>query len=152
MDHAELTAAVNGLIETAKDGEYGFRRSAEQARRLGLQLQFTQRAESWQRAAAELRELVVKQLSGKPEESGSVMRALHRGWVAVKSTMSGYADDDLLRECERSEQDALARYREVLAEDLPPVVRSLISRQYDDIKRHQAHMRTLLNAEQAVRQ
>ena len=61
----------------------------------------------------------VAQLGGKPEDGGSALAAMHRGWVAVKATLSTYDDLAVLEECERGEDAALATYRDALERTLP---------------------------------
>lgn len=146
MDNTELTKAVNSLIENSKDREYGFRHSAEHARSADLQALFSQWAQSCHEAAAELRQLVVEQLSNLPQETGSVSQALHRGWVAVKGAVTSYQDADLLRECERAEHEAVQRYSQALARNLPEVVQVLLLRQSEAIKQQQLRLCGLLDA------
>lgn len=119
---------LNHLLESCRDGEFGFRECAEHTQAPHIQTVFYQRSGDCQAAAAELYELVIE-LGGKPEEGGTASEALHRGWVAVKGTLSGYSDIDMLNECERAEDVALAQYRKALAHDLPPGAKAIVERQ-----------------------
>src|SRR5882757_8892844 len=83
---SEVIDALNDLIEICKDGEYGFRSSAEQAKSTSLRANLSARSSECATAADQLRSHVV-QLGGKPAESGSAIGAMHRGWVAVKATL-----------------------------------------------------------------
>ena len=116
-------SVLNDLIETCKDGEYGFQSSAEHVKNPELQQVFTARAAEC-RKGAEVLQAQVRQLGGEADEGGSASGAIHRGWVAVKGTLSGYGEKAMLEECERGEDTALARYRDALKEDLPPAVRA----------------------------
>lgn len=142
MARDDTLDTLNNLIETAKDGEYGFRTSAEYLRSPEIKQSFMQRAEECRSAAAELQSLV-RSLGGDAETSGSASGAVHRGWVAVKGTLSGYSDKAILEETERGEDIALSAYRSALEEDLPPEVRSVVERQYEGVKRNHAQVRTL---------
>jgi uncharacterized protein (TIGR02284 family) len=133
---------LNDLIETSKDGEYGFRTSAEQARASDIKQLFNQRADECRQAAADLQSMVV-QLGGTPEDSGSTAGAMHRGWVAVKGTLTGYSDKAILEETETGEDSALESYRKALAADLPPAARALVERQMEGVKRNHAQVRML---------
>jgi uncharacterized protein (TIGR02284 family) len=140
---------LNDLIETSKDGEYGFRSSAETARATDLQQLFQRRAEECRQAAADLQAMVV-QLGGAPEDSGSASGAMHRGWVAVKSKLTGYTDKAILEETERGEDLAMESYRKALASDLPPAARALVERQMEGVKRNHAQMRALRDQARAI--
>jgi uncharacterized protein (TIGR02284 family) len=142
MTNKEVTARLNGLIETCKDGEYGFRACAEHVRSLELKTLFTLRADDCKQAASDLQAHVVL-LGGEPDRGGTTGGALHRGWVAVRGTLAGYSDVAMLEECERGEDVALARYREVLENDLPIGAKAVVERQYRGVKRNHAQVREL---------
>lgn len=142
MTNDDTVDTLNTLIETSKDGEYGFRTSADNVRQADLKASFTRRAAECGQAARELQELVVK-FGGKAEDTGTVAGAAHRGWVAVKATLSGYTDLAILEETERGEDSALASYRRALENDLPAPVRVIIERQLEGVKRNHAEVRKL---------
>jgi len=149
MDQKSLINCLNDLIETCKDGEYGFRRTAEHLHTADLQSVFAARAEECKQAASELQALVV-QLGGNAQDHGSVAGAAHRGWVAVKGTLAGYSDVNMLEEAERGEDVAIERYREALAKDLPPDVRVVVERQYEGAKRNHMQVRALRDQARAM--
>jgi uncharacterized protein (TIGR02284 family) len=142
-------SVLNDLIETCKDGEYGFQSSAEHVKNPELQQVFTARAAEC-RKGAEVLQAQVRQLGGEADEGGSASGAIHRGWVAVKGTLSGYGEKAMLEECERGEDAALARYRDALKEDLPPDVRAVVERQYEGVKRNHEQIRTLRDRARAA--
>lgn len=140
---------LNTLIETSKDGEFGFRASAEVLRNAETRQLLTRRADECRQAASELQALVVS-LGGTAEDGGSLSGAAHRGWVAVKGTLSGYTDVAILEEAERGEDTALAAYRSAIEAGLPDSVRSTVERQYEGVKRNHAQMRTLRDQARAT--
>ena len=148
MDNRDIIDCVNRLIETSKDGEFGFRKCAENSRDLNLRQLLNRRADECRQAASELR-VVVGELGGEPEDGGSASAALHRGWVSVKGALTGYSDQALLEECERGEDVAVARYRAALKDDLPPSLRALVERQFAGVQRNHAEMRALRDNERA---
>lgn len=142
MDKDDVVDILNDLIETSKDGEYGFRTSAERVQSPELRARLQSRATACAAAAAELQTLVV-QYGGEPEDDGTAMGAMHRGWVAVKAAMSTSAREDhaVLAECERGEDKAVASYRKAMKEPLPADVLAVVQRQaqgaqtnHDEIK------------------
>ena len=149
LDTDKTIGVLNDLIETCKDGEYGFNASAEHCKTTELQQVFTARAGECRKGAQELQALV-RQLGGEADDGGSATGAVHRGWVAVKGTLAGYSDKAMLEECERGEDAALARYRDALKEDLPPTVRTVVERQYEGVKRNHDQIRTLRDRARAA--
>ena len=135
---------LNKLVETSKDGEYGFRDAAEKAISPDLQQTFRQHADECRQGATELQSLVV-QLGGDAEDSGTVAGAAHRGWLALKGSLAGYTDLAILEECERGEDSALKSYRDALDSELPTTARTVIERQYEGVKRNHDQIRTLRN-------
>ena len=149
MSNDDIIDTLNDLIETCKDGEYGFRTSAEYLRDASIKQTFVNRAEDCRQAAAELQALVAR-FGGKAEDSGSAAGALHRGWVAVKGVLAGYTDKAILEETERGEDTALASYRKALDKGLPPDVRAVVERQYEGVKRNHLQVRTLRDQARAA--
>ncbi len=142
MDSNDVIDELNTLIETCKDGEYGFLSSAEHVRSASLREVFAQRAAECREAAGELQQLV-RQQGGKPEDEGSTSGAMHRGWVAVKGTLTGYSDLAMLEECERGEDAAVARYRKAAQKALPAGVMEVVQRQMAGVLRNHDQIRLL---------
>jgi uncharacterized protein (TIGR02284 family) len=142
MDANDVIDTLNDLIEVSRDGEYGFRTSAEQAKDPALQQVLRQRATECAQAARELQQEVIA-LGGRAEDSGSAVGAMHRGWVSVKATLSGHSDSQVLEEVERGEDKALESYQEAAGQDLPPSVRQIVMRQLEGVRRNHDQMRAL---------
>lgn len=142
MDNDDVIDTLNKLIETCKDGEYGFRTSAEHVKSEQLRSVFLERAESCRKGAAELQAEVAR-LGGKAESDSSTTGSLHRGWVNLKGMLSGDSDQAALDECERGEDAALKRYREAIKKDLPSDVAAIVERQYEGVKRNHDQIRSL---------
>lgn len=143
MDNSQVVDVLNDVIETCKDGEYGFKTCAENASSASLKQTFARRASECASATTELSSLVV-QYGGKPEDGGSISGALHRGWVKVVDAVSGTSDQALLNESERGEDTALARYRKALKEDgLPSDVLAVLSRQMLGVQRNHDEIKLL---------
>ena len=148
MDQSDLIDTLNDLVENCKDGEFGFRSTADHTKTQSLQQLLQARADECQSAAKELQTLIL-QLGGKPADSGTIAGALHRGWVATKGTLAGYSDLNMLEEAERGEDTALARYRAALKEELPAEVRAILQRQYEGASRNHVQVRSLRDQERA---
>jgi uncharacterized protein (TIGR02284 family) len=149
MDKDDVIDLLNDLIETSKDGEYGFRECAEHAKSADLKQTFSSRADDCRRGAEELSAQVTA-LGGKAEDSGSAMGALHRGWVAARGALASYDDKAMLEECERGEDVAVGRYRKALEKDLPPDVRSLLERHLMGAQRNHDQIKALRNQARAA--
>ena len=141
---------LNNLLECCRDGEYGFRECAEHTKSHDIKAVLNQRAGDCKSAAAELHQLII-QMGGKPDNGGSVSEALHRGWVAVKGTLSGYSDYDMLDECERAEDVALAQYRKALKQSLPLNAKSVVERQAQGVQINHDQIKAMRDAQQAHR-
>lgn len=149
MDHQDIIDSLNTLIETCKDGEYGFRTSAEHTVGAQVKQLFLTRAEDCRQAASELQSLVL-QYGGKAEDGGSVSGAIHRGWVKARSAVSSTTDLSLLEETERGEDVALAAYRKAAEDELPEDVRVVLGRHLQGAKRNHDQIRDLRNQARAM--
>jgi uncharacterized protein (TIGR02284 family) len=141
-DRGDVVDVLKDLVECCKDGEYGFRECAEQAKREDLKSMFMQRAEDCRRGAQELNDCI-RQYGGSTEDGGSAMGAMHRGWVSIKSKMTTYDDKAVLEECERGEDNAKARYSKALQKNLPADVRGVVERQYQGVQRNHDQVKML---------
>ena len=135
---------LNSLLEICRDGEFGFTESAEHTKTQEVKTVFLQRAGDCHSAASELQQLIIE-MGGEPDEGGKVSGAMHRGWVAVKGSLSGYSDIDMLEECERAEDVALAQYRKALKQNLPMQAKSIVERQAQGTQMNHDQIRNLRN-------
>lgn len=123
---------LNELIQITKDSEEGFCTAAENVTDVFLKETFIQKAHNCNRTISELQKKVVE-MNGDPEEKGSLLGAMHRGWVNLKGALTGKDDHSILVECERGEDAIKAAYSKALNSNLPVDLRSLIEEKYEDV-------------------
>jgi uncharacterized protein (TIGR02284 family) len=141
-DTRDVIDALQDLVECSRDGEHGFRECAGQVKREDLKVTLLQRAHDCRRAVQELNEQIGL-LGGRVEEHGSVAGAVHRGWVAVKSVLASHEDKAVLEECERGEDNAVARYRQALKTPMPARVKLVVERQMKGVQTNHDQIKTL---------
>lgn len=142
VDNDNVISTLNNLIETCKDGQEGFKSAAEGIKHSELKTLFHTYAQQRSQFAGDLQS-EVRRLGGDPEKSGSVAASLHRGWINIKSAVTGEDDGAILSECERGEDSAVSNYKDALAETLPADVRSTIERQYQQVQEAHDRIRNL---------
>lgn len=133
LSNDDVISALNGLIETCKDGQQGFQEAADGVERSDLKSLFYEFSQQRSQFAGELQGLV-RSLGGDPEESGSVGGAIHRGWINIKSAVTGNDDQAILNECERGEDVAKSEYKSALEKNLPANVRETVQNQYGSVQ------------------
>ncbi len=145
-DHDGLISVLNNLIATCKDGQDGFQTAAEGIKRSDIKSLFYQYSQQRAQFAGEL-QAEVRRLGGDPEQTGSVAATLHRGWINLKSAMTGEDETAVLAECERGEDSAVSNYQSALTtDDLPADVRAVIERQYAQVREAHDRIRNLERA------
>ncbi len=144
-DNDDVIDTLDDLLESCRDGEYGFTECAEHVKAQDLKTLLLRHADECRGAAAEL-SAQIRQLGGEPDEGGTASGAMHRGWVSVRGALSGYTDLAMLEECERGEDAAKARYRKALTENLPPAIRSLVERQAQGVQRNHDQVKAMRDA------
>ncbi|WP_136474594.1 PA2169 family four-helix-bundle protein [Pseudomonas sp. DG56-2] len=144
----DVISVLNELIEYSKDGEKGFKTSAEDVKNPELKTYFLQRAGECASAASELQHQV-RALDGDPETSTSVSGDLHRTWVNIKSALTGKDEEAVLNEVERGEDHALKAYKDAL-EKLGKLhmvpgneVYAMVERQYHGVQRNHDQVKAL---------
>ena len=138
----QAVKALNHLIETCKDGENGFRTAAGGVKRPDLKQLFGSYANQRGLFASELQG-EVQRLGGKPETGGSVSAAVHRGWINIKSLVTGQDEAAIIAECEQGEDVALKVYEEALQADLPADIDVVVRRQLAQVREAHDRVRTL---------
>ena len=142
VNREELIECLNDLIQTCRDGESGFQTAADHIKDTNLREFFEKCSVQRAQFASELRS-EVRQLGGSPTKSGSVSAAFHRGWMNIKSIVTGGSDAAIIAECERGEDAAVENYQRVLKQNLPPNVLPVVKHQFTEMKRSHDRIRAL---------
>ena len=145
IDNDRVISVLNNLIETCKDGQDGFRAAAEGVKNSELKTLFNTYSQQRAQFAGDLQN-EVRRLGGDPEKTGSVAASLHRGWINIKSAVTGEDEGAVIAECERGEDSAVRNYEDALREDLPADIRVLVQRQFTQVKEAHDRMRALEQA------
>ena len=141
----DVISTLNNLIETCKDGQNGFQTAAEGVQNSNLKSVFYEFGQQRAKYVGELQGLV-RELGGDPENSGSVAATLHRGWINIKSAVTGQDDAAILNEAERGEDIAKNAYEKATAMSMPANVSSVLQKQYAEVKTAHDKVRDLRDA------
>jgi uncharacterized protein (TIGR02284 family) len=149
MTNEEVISTLNGLIETCKDGQDGFKDAAEGVERSDLKSLFYECSQQRSQFAGELQSLV-RELGGDPEQSGSLTAVLHRGFIDIKSIVTGKDETAILNECERGEDIAKAAFQKASEQDLPANVKTTVQNQFNTVKTTHDKIRDLRDSAKAA--
>jgi uncharacterized protein (TIGR02284 family) len=138
METNKVTSILNGLIQTLKDGENGFRTAADGLQDPQVKSLFQQYSRQRADMAREIQS-EVRRLGGDPETAGTIAGAAHRGWINITSVVSGKDDGSIIAEAERGEDAAKRAYEEALRAPLAAQTLALVREQ--SMKIHDAHDR-----------
>jgi uncharacterized protein (TIGR02284 family) len=145
-ENDNVIATLNNLIETCKDGQNGFQTAADGVKNVDLKTLFHTYSQQRATFAGELQQ-EVRRLGGDPEKTGSLAATLHRGWIDIKSAVTGEDEAAIISECERGEDSAKRNYEDALTdENLPGDIRTIVERQYAQIKEAHDRIRSLEKA------
>jgi uncharacterized protein (TIGR02284 family) len=144
MGNDEVITILNGLIETCKDGQEGYRTAAGNITNSEFRRLFHIFSQQRNQFVTEL-QAEVHRLGGQPREIGSTAGWLHRGWIGLKGAIGG-DEASVILECQRGEESTVNNYQEALKADLPLDVQYVVKRQYMDIKDAYDRIRILQRA------
>lgn len=144
--NSDVISTLNGLIETCKDGQNGFTTAAEGVERSELKTVFDEFSRQRSEFAGVLQGLV-RSLGGDPETGGSMSAAIHRGWVDIKSLVTGRDEEAILNECERGEDYAKEAYTNALQTTLPANIADVVGQQSQAVLAAHNKIKSLRNAE-----
>ena len=145
MDNTKAISTLNSLIETLKDGEEGFRTAAEGLTDPQTKAVFQQYSRERAQMAQEL-QAEVRALGGDPEKAGSMSGSVHRGWINIKSAVTGKNDASIIAEAERGEDVAKKAYEEASRAGLPASASAVVSRQAFQVRSAHDRVRSLERA------
>jgi uncharacterized protein (TIGR02284 family) len=138
-----IASVLNSLIETCKDGQFGFESAADTVENADFKTLFAELSAQRKQFVAELQPLV-RGLGEEAEKSGSVAGSLHRGWIDIKAALVTRNEHAILAECERGEDSAVEAYRDALEHDeLPANIRSVVQRQFAGVQAAHDRVRDL---------
>ena len=143
-------STLNNLIETCKDGELGFKTAAEGLQSAEVKAKFLEYSRQRAEMAREL-QAEVHRLGGEAEKSGSVAGTMHRGWLDIKSVVTGKDDHAIIAEAERGEDVAKTVYEDALNETLPASTQAIVQQQALRVRQAHDDVRQLRDREKVTK-
>lgn len=139
---------TKSLLTTLKDGHDGYAKGAEKfdgSNRPELARTFQELSQQRADFAAELEQLA-QTYGDELDESGSMVAAIHRGWMTLKDALAGSDPDGVLDAAEQGEDHAVAEYDQALAADISVPLRVIVERQALQVRSAHDRIRVLRNA------
>jgi|SRR5437588_3111368 len=127
-----VISIVEKLIETCRDGQNGFRESAQHVKDPSIREFFNQLSLQRAQFAGELESAIHRLGKKDVKQEGSIGGKLHRTWIDLKANL-GAGDGGILAAAESGEDTAKKNYQEVERQDLPGELREIVARQAEAI-------------------
>ncbi|GAB3223706.1 PA2169 family four-helix-bundle protein [Hymenobacter seoulensis] len=136
----DAARVYNDLVEINKTAAKGYQEAAEGASSGDLKSKFSELSQQRAQFASELTQHA-KQFGINPEQGNTVegvvadaAAAVHRGWINIKSAITGQSDSAILGECETGDAVALTAYETALkSNELPAEARNVIQKQHGEV-------------------
>jgi len=129
-------SVTQDLIRTLENGREGFRRAAEMltnSNEPALSAEFTHFGAQRGRFATELAQLAAN-YGDHIDARTTLPGAVHRGWMAVKDMLAGTEADGVLEAAAQGEDHAIEEYDTAMKADISDGLRTVITRQYAEVK------------------
>ena len=139
MNNEETIDHLSGLISISKDGERGYHEAAELVRNSQMSSIFNEYGKQRAHFARDL-QTEVERLGGNPPDHGSVSAVLHRGWMDLKSVLSGGDAGAIIGACETADDAAVTAFERVVKTDIAGHSRSLVEKQWHKLQEAHQHM------------
>ena len=141
---------LNSLIATVIDSIDGYSESAKDADSSRFASMFNDRAAERRQVLTTL-QAEVGRLGGNPEDDGTTAAAAHRGFVNLKSAVTGKDDQAVLNEVERGEDHIKSKFDSALADDeLSPQVKAVVQQCFTSVKQGHDQMSALKHSMEAA--
>jgi uncharacterized protein (TIGR02284 family) len=135
MDKSHDTTVLNTLIATTLDSMKGYRESAGESENATHRQFFNEMAEERSQVASDL-QAQVRSLGGDPEMDSSTAGAAHRGWVNLKSAITGRDEQAIVNEVERGEDYIKEKFETAMMDDeLSPETRGKLETCFGSIRK-----------------
>ena len=134
---------LNHLLDVNKDAEEGFRTAAENVKNSAIETLLEGYAKQHAKFQKEL-QAEIERLGGNASPSGTFGGAIHRGWMEVKSALTGHSAGAMLAACETGEQSADAAYADAAADNPTGQTNTLLDKQREQIRGFHAHLKKLI--------
>lgn len=127
-------STLNGLIAASLDSADGYRTAAEQADNPELQQIFQKRATERQQVAVDL-QTEMRRLGKEPEDDGTILAAIHRAYIDLRSAVIGNDELAIVNEVERGEFYINGKFEDaIMEEQLHPTTKSVIKTAYQSVQ------------------
>lgn len=128
--NSNVSSTLNELTEFVNDRIEGYKTAAEDTKDPQHKSYYQELAGQSQQFADELNGFA-RNYGGEGEDSTTTKGKLYRGWMDVKSAVTGKDEKSILDSNVYGEEWALKAYKEALdSDDLPQPVRQAVERQY----------------------
>jgi len=124
------------LIKTLENGHEGFQRAAEMlsnSNEPALAAEFTKFGAQRSQFATELQQMAAN-YGDDVDKRTTLPGAIHRGWMAVKDLLAGSDADGVLEVATQGEDHAVEEYESAMKADISDGLRTVITRQYSEVK------------------
>jgi uncharacterized protein (TIGR02284 family) len=132
---------LHDLIAVAKDGELGYGTAAQHVDNARLATVFTEYAKQRAGFVRDLQEEAARLGGEKPSDGGTVAGTVFRGWMNLKSAVTGGSPEAIVAACETGDDSAAAWFESVVNLDVTGQTRTLVEAQWAKIK--EAHQRMI---------
>src|SRR5262245_48834464 len=138
MSDRQTLRALGHLYRIVEAGERGYAVAAANVNNRGLKLLFKSFAQQRANFKTEIFK-EMQRLGGHPYPSiSSVLAIIHRGRIDIFAALTiGDENEEqvVLKEVVFGEKVALRAYEDILKEDLPPEVKEIVARQFEEVHR-----------------
>lgn len=135
--------ALHNLLDTAVDGRKGYAQAIEKCTDASAPLKayLSDAQHGCTKAAQEIRD-ILRSYGEKADDDGTISGAMHRGWIATRTTFSPDAEAAFVSEIVRGEEHAVKSYEKALEQIATPHVRSEISEQLQGLRQNLTKAKT----------
>jgi uncharacterized protein (TIGR02284 family) len=147
MQDTNTTSVIEALLETVDNGKRGFAKAAEKLDEDGnptLAAEMRELSQQRLRMSNELKAIATAEGARiEDDNEGTVPGAIHRGYMELTDALTGDDPHAVLAAAEQGEDHAVSDFEKALGEDMPASVRSVIERQYGEVRTAHDRVRAL---------
>ena len=139
MANETISRALTDIINLNRTSVKGYQEAAEEVKSADLKAKLGEYSQQRAGFVSDL-EGFARQYGMEAKEESTIesvavdaAAAVHRGWINIKSAITGQSDGAVLEAAETGEATALKAYETVLSADIPAGAKSVFQQQHDAI-------------------
>lgn len=142
ISNESMTEVLNRMLRTCYDSQQGYKAAAEHISSSIISKLLNDYSVQRGRYANELIDEILK-YCGAPVAADGIVQNVKRGWQNLTDVLNKKDVNAIIHECRKGDEAAMDQYEQILAENLPPMTKSMLMKHYEGMRQSVSRLKVL---------